>query len=303
MNKNILTYLAAILYASIIGFSFLFVKIALSVSNPIDLLAYRFTFAFIVFLLFILVTRPKLHYRFAHLKRIIPVALLYPLLFFTFQTFGLESASSSEAGILLATTPVFTLILARLFLNEKTNVLQKLSLLLSVGGIIYITLMKSAGLEFNHIKGSLLLLASALSMSAYSVFAKKILTTFTNLELTFIMITISFLSFNALAIGHHLLQGSMALFFAPLSEPPFLIAILYLGVLSSLLTALLSNYVLSQIAASKMIVFSNLATVISIFAGVFILNEDFFFYHIIGSILIIMGVLGTNFFDQIHFKN
>ena len=130
-----------------------------------------------------------------------------------------------------------------------------------------------------------------------------LLNDFTNLELTFIMITISFLSFNALSIGSHLIQGSITTFFSPLFEPRFLLSILYLGVLSSLITALLSNYVLSKIDASKMIVFSSLATVISIIAGILILKEDFFFYHIIGSILIIGGVLGTNFSDKIPFKN
>lgn len=302
MNKTFLTYSAAVLYSFIIGLSFLFVKIALSVSNPFDLLAYRFTFAFIAMIVFLISRRIKLNYTFDNLKRILPVAILYPLLFFTFQTFGLQVASSSEAGIILATAPVFTLILAHIFLKEQSSIFQKLAILLSIAGIVYITIMKSSGIEFNNIKGILLLLASTLSMSAYSVFAKKLLRDFTNLDLTFIMITISFLFFNILSIGNHIFQRDLKTFFTPLSEPCFLISILYLGVLSSLVTAVLSNYVLSKIDASKMVVFSNLATVISIFAGVVILNEDFFLYHIIGSILIISGVLGANFLDKFHFK-
>ena len=47
-----------------------------------------------------------------------------------------------------------------------------------------------------------------------------------------------------------------------------------------------------------MSVFANLGTVISIIAGVLILNEDIFYYHIIGSVLIISGVLGTNFLGR-----
>lgn len=219
MNKNIITYSAAILYASIIGLSFLFVKIALSVSNPFDLLAYRFTFAFIAVLIFLLVSRTKLDYTFADVKRILPVALLYPLLFFTFQTIGLQTATSSEAGIFLASAPVFTLILASIFLKEETSLLQKLSILLSVGGIVYITLMKSSGFEFNTVKGIFFLLASALSMSAYSVFAKKLLKDFTNIKLTFIMITISFFFFNLVSIGNHVLQGSISTFFCPYLNP------------------------------------------------------------------------------------
>jgi drug/metabolite transporter (DMT)-like permease len=69
--------------------------------------------------------------------------------------------------------------------------------------------------------------------------------------------------------------------------------------LSSLVTSLLTNYILSKIEASKMSVFSNLGTVISIVAGVIFLKEEIFYYHIIGSILIVGGVIGTNFLDNI----
>ena len=48
-----------------------------------------------------------------------------------------------------------------------------------------------------------------------------------------------------------------------------------------------------------MSVFSNLGTVISIVAGVIFLNEEIFYYHIIGSIFIVGGVIGTNFLDRI----
>ena len=47
-----------------------------------------------------------------------------------------------------------------------------------------------------------------------------------------------------------------------------------------------------------MSVFVNLSTVISIEAGVVFLNESVFYYHIIGSFLIIIGVIGVNFLDE-----
>ena len=47
-----------------------------------------------------------------------------------------------------------------------------------------------------------------------------------------------------------------------------------------------------------MSVFSNLSTIISIAAGATLLNEDIFLYHIVGSTLIIIGVIGTNLFKN-----
>lgn len=119
---------------------------------------------------------------------------------------------------------------------------------------------------------------------------------FTNIELSYMMITISFIVYNCIAIGNHLIKGTIKEFFIPLSNSSFIIAILYLGILSSLVTSLLTNYILSKIEASRMSVFSNLGTVITILAGAVYLNEKIHYYHIVGSILIIGGVVGANYF-------
>lgn len=91
-----------------------------------------------------------------------------------------------------------------------------------------------------------------------------------------------------------MIEGTTGEFFQPFSNIKFLLAILYLGILSSLGTSYLSNYALSKIAA-QMSVFSNVATLITIIAGVLFLNEVFHFYHLIGGIMIIIGVIRTNF--------
>ncbi len=291
-------YSAALLYTFITGFSFLCGKIALAFANPFDLLAYRFSASFLVVIILLAFKLVKVNYNLKGILKILPLALFYPLMFFAFQTFGLEASSSSEAGILSATIPVFTLILATLFLKEETTVLQKLSIFVSVLGVVYISLMKGYSFEISNLKGITLLLISALSFAGYSVLARKLTKNFSSFELSIVMMIISFIFFNFLAITSHLINGTLNTFFLPLGEPSFLISVLYLGVLSTLLTSVLSNFVLSKIEASKMSVFTNLATVISIIAGVLFLQEEIFYYHIIGSIMIILGVIGANYFSK-----
>ena len=302
-NKNKLVYIGATFYALIIGLSFLFTKIALKSADAIDILAFRFTASFIAILIPRLFKLIKINYNKDMVKRILPLAIFYPLLFFGFQTFGLEYASSSEAGILHAASPIFTLILATYFLHEKTNLLQKLSVVLSVSGVVYIFIMKGSSFDINNLKGIILLLLSALSFSGYNVLAKVLTKDFTSVELSYIMNFIGFIVFNIMSVIKHLVNGSLGNFFAPIGNFDFLISIIYLGVLSSLVTSLLANYILSYIEASKMSVFSNLGTVISIIAGVVFLNEKIFYYHIIGSILIVGGVIGANFLGDRKVKN
>lgn len=294
-NKNISVYIAALSYSVIIGLSFLFTKLSLDGAEPLDILAHRFTISFVVIIIPVLFKWIKVDYNKERIIKVIPLAMLYPVLFFGFQTFGLQYATSSEAGILMASAPVFTLILATYFLKEKTSTLQKISVLVSVSGVLYILIMKGSSLDMGNIKGIILLILSALCMSGYSVMTRKLTKEFTTIELTFMMITISFIIFNSFSLARHLVNGTISTYFAPFGNLNFVISILYLAILSSLVTSLLTNYILSKIEASKMSVFANLGTVISIIAGVVFLNEKIYYYHIVGSILIVGGVLGTNF--------
>src|SRR5690554_6411642 len=91
-----LVYSAAIFYTTITGLSFLFVKVALASSNPIDILAYRFSAAFVAILLYLLVKKSEINYNFSKLKKTLPLTIFHPLMCFAFQTFGLIYASSSE---------------------------------------------------------------------------------------------------------------------------------------------------------------------------------------------------------------
>ncbi len=43
-----------------------------------------------------------------------------------------------------------------------------------------------------------------------------------------------------------------------------------------------------------MSVFNNLSTLVTVVAGVLLLNETLYYYHIIGIMSILIGILGTN---------
>jgi drug/metabolite transporter (DMT)-like permease len=58
------------------------------------------------------------------------------------------------------------------------------------------------------------------------------------------------------------------------------------------------NYTLSKITAAESAVFANLTTVVSIAAGVVFRNEPFFKFQVVGAVLIIIGVWGTNYFGR-----
>lgn len=291
----VIAYISAILHTLITGLSFLFVKTALKSASPTDVLAFRFTASFIALMIPILFKRVHIDYAGKNLLKICALALLYPIAFFSFQTFGLVHATSSEGGILASTAPIFTMVLSAVFLDEKTTFHQKASIFLSVMGVVYIFIMKGAIFDFTRVLGITLLLLSTLSVCGYNILARSALRQFSVTEVTFMMNLLGFLIFNITAVGTHLWKGTLNQFLIPLQNTEFIIAILYLGILSSLVTSLLNNYALTKLEAARMSVFGNLRTVVTIFAGVFFLKEQLFSYHIIGSLMIILGVIGTNY--------
>lgn len=291
-------YLSAFLYALIIGFSFLFVKLALSVTNPLNALAHRFTIAFVAVSIPVLFGWIKLNITFKDLLALLPISLFYPTLFFTFQTFGLVHISSSEAGIIQATIPVFTMIMASIVLKEHSTKKQKLSLLLSVTGVIYIFAMKGLGSSSTNFTGIILILLCSVSSASYNVLARKVTKKYNIFDLTYIMTSLAFIIFNILSVSDFAIKGELNLYFAPFTNRNFVIAIVYLGTLSSVISSMLSNFALSKIEASKMSVFNNLSTLITMISGFVFLKESLYYYHLIGAIMIILGILGTNFLGK-----
>lgn len=271
----------------------MFTKIALEHAQPIDTLTYRFAISFAVMSIPVMFGRVKLHYRGKPLYKALLLATMYPLGFFTLQSFGLQHATSSEGGILYAFTPVLTMLLAALFLKEATNVLQKLSIFLSVFGVVFIFWMKGSSIDLSNMTGIFLLFFSCLAFAGYSVLARSLLRTFSPAEISYLMLGIGFVTFLVISLTDHATAGTLDQLIAPLASGTFIMSILYLGVMSSLLTALMANYALSQLEASTTSVFSNLATVVSIIAGVMFFNEEITMYSLIGSLMIIIGVIGA----------
>lgn len=294
LKKELLAYLGMSVNTAIVGLSFIFMKMALRYTDPVVMLAHRFSFAFLVLILmqlFGLVKFPS--FSFSRIKPLLLLALFYPLMFFLLQTFGIQYSTASEAGIIFAVIPVLTTLVASVFLKEKTNLLQKTGILMSVAGVFYIIFKTGIHKNDTDPLGVVLLLLSVLSIIAYYTIGRKLGHTFSPVELTVLMSYLAFIIFNIWALSHHFLNGTPFKFIDPLTHSCFLIPILYLGVLSSLLTSFLSNYALTAISASKIAVFNNLSPVIAVFGGVVFLNEKLYGYHFIGGMLVLVGVVST----------
>lgn len=296
-RKDILAYIASFIYASIFGLSFLFSKKALDITTPFKLISFRFLLAFLVLSILILFKVIKVNYKGKNLKDLFILSMAQPVIYFIFETYGIKYSSSSYAGLMMALIPILVTIMGIFLLKEIPSKIQWFFILLSVSGVVFIVLMDSSPGSQNTLLGTVFLLIAVFVGSLYNILSRKSSVHFSSIEITYFMMGAGAIVFNIISFIIDLVNEDLDNFFLPLLNIDFLISILYLGILSSITAFFLINFALSALPASKAVIFGNLATVISIIAGVIILKEAFYYYHVIGSIIIISGIVGTNYFN------
>ncbi|CAG7654802.1 DMT family transporter [Paenibacillus allorhizosphaerae] len=292
-GRRKLAHVLAVLNAVVIGLSFLLVKLTLTYADPLDTLTYRFAAAFVIMILPAALGIVKLRYRGKPLSVLLLLSSLYPIGYFLLQTCGLQYATSAEGGIISAFTPIATMVLASVFLKEKTTLLQKLFIALSTFGVSFIFAMKGSGIDVSTMTGIVLLLIACVLFAGYSVLARAATRQFSSAEISCFMVGAAFVSMLVVSLTTHATMGTLGAFVAPLANGAFVAIIVALGAVQ-FATAFMANYILSKIEASKMSVFANLSTVVSIASGAVFLQEAVTWYHLVGSAFIIAGVIGTN---------
>lgn len=298
-------YLAGIGSSAIFGFSFMFTKGALDKLDVWRLIGFRFLLASLVISLLIatrlikvdLALRPGRNSG-KDWRPLLWVALLQPIAYFLFETFGVSLTTSSQAGMLIALIPIFVIILSTIFLGERPSWQQAGFIFLSVAGVMFIAWQQSATAGATSWLGLALIMGAVLTAALFNIGSRRASAQFTPVEVTCVMMYVGAVIFNLLAVLVHWRAGNMATFFAPLTDPQVIMALLYLGIGSSVLAFFLVNYSLSHLPATQSAVFSNLTTVVSIGAGVVFRNEPFYWFHAVGAVAILMGVWGANYFGK-----
>jgi len=291
MNKH--SHIAGILFATIFGFTFMFSKVALEYVTPVGLIAYRFLIAFLV--IEILRRFKVIHIRFEkkHFKHLFFVALFQPILYFLFETYGLNLSSSGEAGMMIAMIPIFVTLLSSIILRESPKLIQVFFILLSVSGVLFIQISKSSsGIESGLIGFTLLILA-VLSAAMFNIASRSASKTLKPHELTYFMMLAGAITFNIIYLFQLIFQNRILDYITNLYHIELLLPILYLGIVASIGGFFLVNFALSKLPAHVTSIYANLSTIVAIGAGALLLSERLYVYHYIGSMMILVGVYGT----------
>lgn len=290
-----LSLLFAFLAYAIFGFSFIFSKRALEITTPFVLLAVRFTVAFVLLNLLLLTKKFTIDLKSKPLKPLLLLGFLQPILYFICENYGVILLATSFIGTILALVPIASFIFGFIFLREKVSLFQILCAISSIFGVSLTTFGQNSG-SFSWL-GFFLLLAAVCATSLYNVLSRKISDRFNAFERTYVMFALGSLTFTVIAL---IQCGSrmQELMIKPLLNTNFWVPIIYLAILSSVGAFLMLNYAMTHLGVANASIFANITTVITILAGVLILNESFGLFQIIGSVIIVASAYGVNMPDK-----
>ena len=201
---------------------------------------------------------------------------------------------SSLAGIMIALIPLVTLFMSAYRFRQRLNLKQFLWMLLSLSGVIALTLLNTTDdASISSLLGIVLMIGAVISASVFNISSREASYHMSALSLTYMMMGVGALGFSLLH-GFEVMTQSQSWHIALwIQNPELTYPLLYLGVVASIGGFFLVNYALSQLTSATASVYANLATVVSIIVGVVLLNEPFGVWHILSAVAVILGVRGS----------
>ena len=287
MSTNLKPAILAVTLGNVFwGFSFLLIRVAQRYTTPEVMLAVRFTMAFLMLNIWMLINGERVRFRGKSLMPIVLLAITEPL-YFLFESYGILYTNSSISGVVLAVVPVASVLMGILFLKEWPTRRQALFCLLPITGAILISL---DGQELGVIEpiGLFCLVMACLSSAAYKTSNRKSSEEYTPFERTYVVQLACGIVFTITALIQQ--KGDISAFLTPLRQPGFLIPIIVLCIFCSIGANMLVNYAAARISLMQLSIFGSVSTLCSTFAGVVFLKEPMTVLMLTGTVLILVGV-------------
>ena len=255
---------------------------------PFTLNFYRWTFAWLILAPFTIreIIEKKNHIM-ENIKLIVVLGITSITIFNSIVYYSLNFTQVISGVLMISTIPVMIIVFCWLLKIEKSNIYQILGVIFSLFGVIVIItkadLVILLNLNFN--KGDLWMVVAMFSWAMYSALLKKKKLEISQLSLLQIIISAGLVFlFPAylveLSLGH---KTSIHL--------PFILILTYVVLFPGLASFIFWIKGISIIGSNRAGIFLHLIPIFSTIMAIIILKEKFMFYHLIGALLIITGII------------
>jgi len=192
--------------------------------------------------------------------------------------------------LMISTIPVMIIFISSILKIEKTNTFQILGVSCSFIGVVLI--ITKANFEilinFDFNKGDITMVFGMLSWATYSALLKKKKHELSQLTLLEVVISFGFI----FLIPIYFIEYQIGFRINP--DKNFLMILFYVVIFPGLASFIFWIKGVSLIGANRSGVFLHLMPILSAVMAIIIFNEKFMFYHMLGAIFILIGILLSN---------
>lgn len=292
-SRNIYTGIGlAVLATFIWSGNFIVAKAVHNEIPPIALNFYRWLFAAIILFPFVI---KKLLQDWPAIKKswlyLFWVSLMGVSLFNSFVYIGAHYTTAINLALIGTTTsPVMSVLFARIFLKEKVSIGKMLGMLLCIAGVLYLLFKGNfenlITLRFG--KGDLWMLLAAFCFAVYNTLVKKkpsSISPHSFLLFIFWLGTLLLLPFYLWEAGQY---------DAVAWNSKLVLSVLYLGLGASVICFLIWNKAIGYLGAGRTALFGNLIPVFSSVGSVLLLHEKITFVHLVSFLFVVTGLALAN---------
>jgi len=211
-----------------------------------------------------------------------------------FNTFvyiaGHYSSAINMAILGTCSSPIMSVILARIFLKEHIPMLRIIGMIVCIAGIF---LLLSKGsienlLAFRFGKGDWWILGAALTFAIYNTTVRKKPVGMHPVNFLFVIFLLGTIILLPFYLSELNAKGGIAINIANIS------AIIYLGLGASVICFLIWNRSIHALGSGRTALFGNLIPIFSTTEAVLFLNEKITVIHILSFILVVTGLVIAN---------
>jgi Predicted permease, DMT superfamily len=272
------------------GFSFISTKVVLSQIPPVSIAFFRQIIAASTLIMLVLFTRTSFKIGRRDMGYIVLASFFGIVMYFSLENTGLLYTTASNASMIVAALPIFTLFAEAMLFRLKVTWKMILCLILSTIGVaLVVTVDGKVDLSSARFFGNLLVMGAIICWVFYTLLNRRLSENYPCLALTAAQSTVSIILFIPLIIPE--IDGWPAI--SEISLPVFA-NLLFLGVFCSGFAYIFYIYATRRLGATVVSAFLNLIPVVTVVFGYLILHDTLSWMQVLGMALIMIALYHLN---------